>query len=282
MTIQGIKNQILAEKANQEALEGLNSSSNVAIYNIWAYVVATVVWTLYQFFKTYTAETDQKIREQKRYTLLWFREKALAFRYGQALQDNAEYSDDGLDAEQIAEMQIVARAAVIELELGKRKNLFIKVAKESNSDLAALTPEEITSLEQYFAIIKPAGTKIIVFSDAPDQLKLDIRFFYDPLVLDSNGARIDGSNNTPVQDVINNYLTVLKFNGEFSIAALIDLLQDVEGCADREVYIDNVEANYLQPAEWQNIESSYVANSGYMRIAEEDLNIEFIPKTVQL
>lgn len=282
MTVQEIKQQILTEKANQEALQGIDSTSNVAIYNLWAYVIAFVVWLQYQYFETYTQEADQKIREQKRYTLLWFRNQALAFRYGQGLNENGEYDEGIYTDEQIADMQIVSRAAVIELELNNRKHLFVKVAKEADGDLAPLDPPELEALEQYFAEIKPAGTKIIIFTAQPDDLRMQLRFYYNPLILDENGARIDGSNNTPVQNVINAYLKELKFNGEFNMAVLVDLLQNVEGCADREVYIDSAEANYLQPPSWQNITSSYVANSGYMRIDESDLQIEFIPKTVQL
>lgn len=36
-TVNQIKKQILTEKANQEALMGLDSTSNVGLYNLWAY-----------------------------------------------------------------------------------------------------------------------------------------------------------------------------------------------------------------------------------------------------
>ena len=279
-TIAQIKAQILAEKANQDELQGLNSTSNAGIFNLFAYCAASVIWIQYMMFDTYQIELDQKIREQKKYSLLWFRERALAYRHGEGLvEETDEYATEIDENTNLP----VKRAAVIELELNNRKHLFIKVATEDeNEELAPVSEAVRTGIEQYFAIIKPAGTKIIVFTGEPDDLKLKVRFFHDPLIFDENGARIDGSDNTPVQDTIRNYLKELKFNGEFTLAALEDLLQSVDGCADREAYIDEASANYLNPPDYQEITSSYVANSGYMQVTEENLDIEFIAKTVQL
>lgn len=297
LTIEQIKNQILQEKANQEALAGLDSSSKVSIYNLWAYIVAMCVWSLYQAMDIFRVELDQKIREQKLFSLLWFRNAALEYRHGHPLDETkGSYPGTGYTDAQIEAAKVVSRAAVIEVELNQRKHLFIKMAKEENQKLVRLSEEERSGVEQYFARIKPAGTKIVTLSDDPDELKLNITFFYNPLILDQNGARIDGSDNEPVQTAINQYLSNLKFNGEFILSELVDILQEIEGCADGEVYVNSAEANYLEPAEWKPIQSSYIANSGYMEIAEleeEDpetgelipvsgLTIKFEPKTVQL
>ncbi|MFY0714139.1 hypothetical protein J1D01_10710 [Seonamhaeicola sp. NFXS20] len=281
-TQQEIKEQILAEKANYSSLDTLNSTSKVSIYGIWAGIVATVIWTLYVFFDLFTDEINTKIKEQKKYSLLWYRNKALEFRYGQQII-NDEYTDDGYTEEEIEAMKVVKRAAVIELEVNNRKHLYIKVATEDENGNLAPVPDEVKeALEVYFSDpengIKAAGTKIIIFTAQADDLKLNIDFFYNPLVLDENGSRIDGTANTPVQDVVRDYLKNLKFNGEFNIAKLEDLLQDVDGCSNREAYIRLCEANYLTPPAFQIINDSYVANSGYMVVTDENLNINFIPK----
>lgn len=283
-TIQSIKDSILAEKANYEDLNGLTSTSKVAIYNLWAYVIATVAWVQYQLWDKYKIELNDQIAAQKRYTLQDFRNMALAFRYGHELNDETGTYDEGVYTdEEIAVALIVKRAAVIELELNNRKHLFIKVATEdANGDLAKLTDVQIAALEQYFARIKPAGTKIIIFSDNADDLRMTLDFYYDPLILDETGVRIDGRGNTTVQDAIRAYLKDLKFNGEFTIAELENRLQIIEGCADQEAYVRSCEANYVTPEAWQQITASFVANSGYMKIDEINLNINFIAKTVAL
>lgn len=297
MTIEQIKNQILQEKANQDALLGIDTTSKAGIYSLWAYITAVCIWSLYKAMEIFRIELDQKIREQKLYSLLWFRNSALEYRHGHPLDETTgTYPGTGYTDAEIEAAKVVARASVNEIEINKRKHLFIKMAKEENEKLVKLSDSEKSGVEQYFARIKPAGTKIITFSDDPDELKLNVTFFYNPLILDQNGARIDGSDNEPVQTAIKGYLSNLKFNGEFILSELVDILQEIEGCADGEVYINSAEANYLEPAEWQPIESSYIANSGYMEIAvlqEEDpetgmlvdvsgLEIEFKPKNVQL
>ena len=168
------------------------------------------------------------------------------------------------------------------MELENRKFLFVKCATESGGQLAALSNDQITGLEQYFALIKPAGTKIVIFTGDPDDLQLQVDFYYDPLVLNQSGSRVDGTANTPVQDAIGEYLENLKFNGEFSIAELQDILQEIPGCAEGEAYILSAAANYQTPENFQGITSTYIANSGYMQITPENLTINFIAKTVSL
>lgn len=279
-----IKAQILEEKLSYSSLDELNSTSNVSIFGIIAEIVATIAWVLYSFHDLFVIEYNEKLSREKRYKLLWYRDRALEFRYGQEII-NDEYNNDGLTDAEILAMQVIKRAAVIELELNNRKNLFIKLATEdANGDLAPVSDEIKAAVEVYFSDpehgIKVAGTKIIIFTDVADDLKLDIEFFYNPLVLDENGARIDGSDNTPVQTVVRDYLKNLKFNGEFNIARLEDLLQEISGCSNREAYVRNCEANYLSPPSFQEVTDSYVANSGYMIVSEDNLSITFTAKPI--
>ena len=288
MKIQEIKDQILQEKANQEDLAGLTSTSKVGLFNLWAYVIAFAMFTMYELWAIFKTEVDVKIREQKLYSLLWFRNMALEYRHGHALDDaTGTYPGDGYTDDEILAAKIVSRASVNEIEINKRKHLFVKMAKTEGAKLVKLNDAEKLGVEQYFARIKPAGTKIVTFSDNPDELKLSLTVFYDPLIFDENGARIDGLDNSPVQTAITGYLSSLKFNGEFILSELVDILQEIEGVADREVYVDLAEANYLLPAVYQPIVSSYIANSGYMEIAllagdVSGLIIDFKPKLVQL
>ena len=282
-TIEEIKAQILTKKAEYSGLDELNSTSKVAIYNLWAYVVAFVIWLQYGFFETYKAETDEKIKAQKVYTELWFRDQALNYRHGHQLVKegyNLTYSDEGYTEAEIAAALVVKRAAVVELEVTNQTFLFIKCATEIDGVLAKLTDAQKQGLADYYKRIKPAGTKLEVFSDDADKLKLEIDFFYDPLVLTETGTRIDGTNNEPVQAALRNYLQNLRFNGEFSTAELEDILQSVSGCSDREAYIKNAQYSFQTPDAWLTIENTVVANSGYMQIIDADLTINFIAKTV--
>ncbi|KQC30165.1 hypothetical protein [Flagellimonas eckloniae] len=284
-TIDEIKQEILAKKAEFSSLDELDSTSKVALYNLWAYVVAASIWVLYQFHDTYTQETDQKIAEQKLFTLDWFREATLSFRYGHPLVASGAqlvYSDDGYTDEEIEDAQIIKRASVENKELDGRRFVFIKAASEdSDGNLQKLTDDQKNSLIDYWNRLSPAGTKFQVFSDDPDKLRLTMDFYYDPLVLTETGGRIDGANNQPVQDALRAYLKNLPFNGEFSIAELVDALQEVEGCSEREVSVKQAEHSFTNPVNYVAIEDFAIANSGYMEISDSDLTINFIPKTVQ-
>lgn len=282
-TIQEIKKSILDAKEQQTALSGLNSTSKVSIYGLWAGIVAVIAWSLYQFFEQFKLEMDGLVNRQKVGTLQWYRDVALAYRHGFPLDPlTGEPNTAGYTDEEIEAATIVDRAAVEELELNNRKRLFIKLAKETNNELVPLSDAEKLAVDQYFAKRKFAGTKIDIISNAPDDLRLSVVFYYDPLVMDENGVRLDGSANTPVQDVIRDYLRNLRFNGEFTIAELQDRLQNIQGCADREAYIDSAEGNFLTPPAYQIITANYIANSGYMVITDDNLSIQFIPKNVIL
>lgn len=283
-SIAELQQDILDRLSKHTELKGLNSPSKVAIYRLWAYVVATVAWLQQQLWGVLQDELDALIRAQKLYTLYWWHNRALAYRHGHDLDEQSgnyptasKYTED-----EIAAAQIVSRAAVIELEVNNRKHLFIKVAKTANVKLAPLADAELKGLEQYFARIKPAGTKIVLFTGPADQLRLTLDYYYDPLQLSETGARIDGTGNTPVQDAIREYLQVLKFNGEFTISDLEDTLQQLPSCAEGEVYVRSAEANYKTPAAWEAIADSYVANSGYMEVQDANLTINFKPRTVAL
>ena len=277
-TLQDIKAQIIAEKDAQSDLQGLNSTSNVAIYNLWAYCVAVVIWLQYQFYDQFKADMNVMIREQKQYSRQWFRTKALAYRHGEDLPDNSdEYPTEVDDTTNLP----ITNAAVEERELQNRKHLFIKVAT-GDDDLAPVTDPVKTGLEEYFAHIKPAGTKIILFSEVADDLKLVIRFYYNPLILDNTGARLDGTDDTPVQNAIRRFLKSLPFNSELRLSNLIDTLQDVDGCADRDVYIDEAYYRYGTLSSFQPFDSNYFSNAGYMVIDDNDLDIQFISKNQPL
>lgn len=281
-TVNDLKNEILAKKSEFESLNGLTSTSKVASYNLFAYVVAFVMWVQYQFFELFQAEVDEQLSNQKVFRSLWYRLRALEYRHGHPLvqvNNDLIYTDDGYTEQEITDSLIVKRAAVIELEITNRIILFIKCATEVNGELAKLTEPQKQGVVDYFKRIKTAGTRLEVFSDDPDDLRLTIDFFYDPLILTETGTRIDGTDNTPVQNAVREYLKNLRFNGEFSVSELEDIIQGVSGCSNREAYIINAESNYQTPANWEVIENTIVANSGYMNIIDANLTINFEAKT---
>lgn len=260
---------ILQEKGLHTELDELNSTSKVAVYNLFAYIVAVVMWTLENLFDLHSAEVDTKIATLKPHSRKWYREMALTFQYGQSLvPDTGEYDNTGLTAQQLEQRKIIRQAAVTEID----GRLRIKVAKEVAGEFTELDNQELAAFKEFIDQKKDAGVRINTDSLPADLLKLELDVWYNPLVLRPDGSRIDGADLQPVKNAINNYLKNLPFNGEFANTRLLDELQKVDGL----VYptIKTSQAKYgLLP--YTQIDEKYIPDAGYLRIDEAVLKVNY-------
>jgi hypothetical protein len=123
--------------------------------------------------------------------------------------------------------------------------------------------------------IKDAGVKLLVSSNDPDSLKLELDIYYDPMVLDSQGGRVDGNSVKPVENTIRTYLRNLPFNGEFILATLTDRLQETPGVIIPQIV--RAAAKYGEQ-EYKEIRVRYLPDAGYLRAGEENaLTINYTP-----
>ena len=226
-TIQEIQTLILQAKAQEPALESLNSTSKVAIWRLWVYIIAVAIWGLEKLFDQHRSDIDKRLAELKPHTARWYRSKALAFQYGfDLLPDSDKFNNQGHTEEQIETSKIVKYSAVIESKNEGR--LIVKIAGEQGDTLQPITELQKQSFEAYLQEIKDAGVRLSVVNYQPDILHLQMKIVYDPLVLDSNGQSIIHATH-PVEEAIKSYLKRLPFNGELVLAHLIDALQQAEG-----------------------------------------------------
>lgn len=58
-TVEQIQNEILKAKETEASLNGLNSTSKVAIWRLWVYITAFVIWTLEKIFDEYKKEVSK-------------------------------------------------------------------------------------------------------------------------------------------------------------------------------------------------------------------------------
>jgi hypothetical protein len=187
--------------------------------------------------------------------LQWYVSKATKFQYGISLPPDG---DEYVVVPPVDPTVLIVRfAAAVELVNLVR----IKVARLSGSVLAPLLPLQLTAFAAYMARIKDAGVRIQVTSDNPDNLQLKVAVFYDPLILNVNGSRLDGTSVAPVKDAINNFLENLPFNGLFVINNLITTLQKVEGVRIAEIV--SAQANYGITS-YVPIAYEYLPDAGYM------------------
>jgi hypothetical protein len=251
----------------------LTSTSKVSVFRLFTRIIASCAWTVEILFDSLRTEMNELLAKLKPHSLRWYATKALAFQYGYSLAiDSDTYDNSALTEDQIDASLIVKYAAVTE---GTDKRLRLKVATQA-TDLQPLSGAQLAAFSQYMQRIKDAGVKLNIESNDADKLRLKVKVFYDPLILNSQGQRIDGTESEPVQKAIDAFLKSLPFNGVFVLAYLTDALQKVDGVVIP--HIVSCETSYgVLP--FTSVDVQYVPDAGYLRFQNPaDLELEFVPQ----
>lgn len=296
-TINEIQQEILNAKAAATELSALdvlttseqtaaqaNSTSKVAVWRLWVWIVAFAVWTLEQFWAVFKKETDDKIAKSRPHTSKWYRQKALDFMFGVALVTDADYYDTSAMTEaQIAASKIISNAATTRVLQNGYGTLRIKVVRTVGNEYAPVTAQHLFALNNYFNNhVADAGTIVVCTTGEADLLKLKLDIYYDALLLDATGGRLDGSATAPVIDAVKAYLKSIDFeNGQFITTRLVDALQKVPGVilpVVREAYSKYGTYDYTETTipNVGLINEIRPADSGYMKLDEPELLINYI------
>ena len=173
------------------------------------YTVAFCVNVLEQLFDLFKSDVNTALAQLLPHTLRWYANMAVAFQYGfNLITDSDQFNNTGHTYDQIAASKIVSYAAVVEqTNAYGRVYLRMKVATTSGSDLAPLSDGQLTAFTAYMGKVKDAGVALQITSTAPDDIQQAWRIYYNPLILNNSGNRLDGTASTPVQDAIKLYLT---------------------------------------------------------------------------
>ena len=250
----------------QTLLSDVNSSSKVADWRLWLWIVAAASHLLEKAQDTFRTEIDNKVIIAKSHTLRWYQRQALKFQFGYSLNFDDElllftYSAIDLEA------RIVTRAAVEE-SLG---TVVIKVAGEEG----ALNTTQFNAFQTYINEIKDAGTDILLISDVADQFKVTLEIFYDPLVLNPDGSLIlTGAR--PVESALENHVKSLPFNAKLNVNALIDDLQAAPGVIDpslTELQAKSAIASYAV------VQRQYTPYAGHYAWDDNNSTITYTPAT---
>jgi hypothetical protein len=256
-SIAQIQAAIIAAKDADGTLSGLTSSSMTAIWLLWTYVVAVCQWTLENLYDAHKNEVAGIIATEKPHTLQWYVTMAKAFQFGMALPPG---SDTYTVVPPAALSSLVVQfAAAVELTNLVR----IKVATLSGSILGPLSAPQLTAFTTYMGLVKDAGVRLQCTSGAPDTFQPTMIIYYDPLVVDANGARLDGTEATPLMDAVNAFLDSLPFNGVFILNNFIAAMQGVPGVIIADVVVVLAFYASVPPVV---IASQYVPDAGYMTL----------------
>lgn len=286
-TIQQYYDDIRADALARATDEGLvdmvnmlNNTSRVAVWKILFYAVAYGCFLIDTVLDLFRAETDNKIKLLKPATLTWYAEKIKTFQYGDSTVPETDYYDNtGLTDEQIEDKKVIKYAAAIEqVFTNGRFGIRLKVAGEAAGVRIKLPDVQRDAAREFFKLFRFAGVWSELTTDDADYLKLRLRIYYNPLVLNGLGQRLDGADATPLQNAIDTHLKNLPFNGRFNLTSLVDAMQKVDGIVDPRIVSAQTKYAALAFAE---VIDEVIPDAGYLKIYNPvtDLIIEWIPKS---
>ena len=253
-----IQQEMLDKISINPNLQDLNSTSKVAIYRLFTYIIAAAIWSLEKLFDIHKTEIDTAIYEYKPGTSRWYRNMALAFQYGfNLLPDDDQFDNTGYSDEQIATSKIIKYCSIREGIESSR--VVIKIAGETSDNLHELSNSELISFTNYMKEVSYAGVKLTIINNPADKLLVTMDVYVNALIFDTSGTNILTGEKT-VELALKSYIKNLPFDGELIINDLIAYLRAVEG-------VNNV--NIIQA------QSSFKENGVYKPFST--INVSAIP-----
>lgn len=231
--VSGIKSEFVANSVLQDIYDldpeksFDDQFSTASLEAVIIFLFSASVWALEKLWDIFSTEIDQRISNAYLASRGWYHQKALAFQLGDNLVYNDKTYSFGYEAID-SNKQVVKNVAIRQVtDEGVTK---LKVYY-SDKDKQPLTGDVRVAFEQYMFEIGAAGTHYLFVSESPDPLRVHLRIYYDPLVIDSAGTRLSGGGK-PVEEAINKYLNSLDYGGIFYASRLVDMIQATEGVLD--------------------------------------------------
>jgi hypothetical protein len=218
----GIINDI---QATPELVEA-NSTSNRAIWRLFAFVQASAILLLEQIIDVFVTENDIKISKAIPATASWLNAKVLEFQYSATNPQIVQLVNFAPTYPVIdASLRLISRCSVVTT---LSNQVIIKVAK--NEPPTALTSTELSSLQSYINNIGIVGVNYNCQSLTSDKLFIDAEIYYD--------GQYSTVISTTVIDALNTFLAKLSFNGVLKVSDIELAIRNVIGVSD--VLLKNV------------------------------------------
>lgn len=266
--------EVIAQYGLTEGKSFNNQFSIVNIERIKFFTIAVIMSIAFRFFEQLKLDVFQVLRDMKVHTPNWYAYMAKQFQYGYDLiQDTDLYDNSALTDEQIERSKIVKFAAA----LSKRNKsiLYVKVATGSIENKKPLSQVQLAAFKSYLSQVQDAGVHIQVINAPADDILVEMDIYYNPRILNKYGQRLDGTNDTPVQNAIKQYVHNLLFNGVYVNAQMIDAVQAVSGVEFPEH--KRSAARYGAYTEFRDIDAKEIPYSGYYTVKDENLKLNFLP-----
>lgn len=269
-----------------QLLYGLNPANTFeqefsiySIENIFFDIFAFALWTLESLFYVLKNIIEALILANKHGRLEWYIDTALNYQHGFELDDFGDYINGTATPEEIADSKIIANVAFEKAVINGHGVVRSKVVKLEADEYVQLSPAQLAGYDAYMNKKTLFGLRVISLSRPHDILTVDMKIWYDPLVLDSNGSRLDGTDAAPAVTAIKAYLKSVKFNGEFVGTKMVDEVQKVQGISIPKLVGATASVYTLNDQPPQVIDEIYQTFAGYMRLDVAGSNFEYIART---
>lgn len=275
ITNQFISDPIVIAKYGLETGKTFNEQfSEASFERILFYGIASNMLLNIQNYTQHKIDVEKLLTEKKAHTPNWYASKAKLFQYGYQLDgDNDYYDNSALSEEIIEKSKIVKFAAAVP---GRNKSiLYLKIATGTNENKQPLSKTQLEAFSFYISQVADAGVNLIITNDVADEIAIEMDVYYDPLILDKQGKRLDGSDDTPVQNAAKYYIHNLQFNGMYVNASLVDSVQAVTGVKFPE--LKGAASRYGVYTEFRKIDGRERAHAGYYTIKDTNLKLNFKP-----
>lgn len=219
-TIQQIQQQIYNAKNADTNLNGLTSTSQVAVWRLWVYITALAINLFEQLQDLFKTEMETIATQARPGTEAWWQYEIFKFQYSATIPQVLTFVDFAPVYTTIDDnLKIVTRCSV---NTDPNKVVSIKVAK--NDPPEPLTLTEYNSLDGYIQAIRFAGVDYNLISADSDKVMVAADVYVD--------AQYFSTIQTLVEAALSNYLANVPFNGVIKVSAIEDAIQSVTGVTD--------------------------------------------------
>jgi hypothetical protein len=198
----------------------LTSTSKRAIYNLLAFIIATCINILEQLMDTYETALEAIAASAAPAAAAWLQAQVLKFQYSADVPQIVQLINFAPQYPVVdSTLCIITRCSVT---TNLANTVVIKVA--TGNPPAALTSDQLSSLQSYLNVIGVAGVTYDAQSLSADLLYCNAEIFYQG----QYGSGIQLS----VITAVNNFLAELPFNGRMRISDLEQAILAVPGVTD--------------------------------------------------
>ena len=214
---QDIYASIIQAKQATAALNGLTSTSQTANWNLWAFIVAISQAFMEQRFAILQTQIENTVANAIVGTAAWIQAQVLKFQDGNVIQINPDFT---FQYPLPSFPTPITSCAVVTSPSG---SVSVKVAQGSYPQ-SALSGTQLTELTAYLSEILPAGLVPNIISVAADTLQINAVVYYN--------GQFNSSIQNAVQAALDNYMSLLQFNGMVKVSDIEKTILGVSGVVD--------------------------------------------------